>query len=92
MYYREKVANVVEEYEEEMSNLMQKIIKEQEINEQSENEIIQLRIELDNIRRQTGTNKNYYLLMRLNIYSNKTSTSFKFMSCHVNFSQVNMMT
>merc|ERR1712214_267131 len=45
--FREKVATVVEEYEEEMSNLMQKIIKEQEINEQSENEIIQLRIELD---------------------------------------------
>merc|ERR1712156_904967 len=38
----------------EMSNLMQKIIKEQEINEQSENEIIQLRIELDNLRRETG--------------------------------------
>lgn len=50
--FREKVANVVEEYEEEMSNLMQKIIKEQEINEQSENEIIQLRIELDNLRRE----------------------------------------
>merc|ERR1711983_477683 len=48
--FREKVANVVEEYEEEMSNLMQKIIKEQEINEQSENEIIQLRIELDHIK------------------------------------------
>ena len=52
--FREKVANVVEEYEEEMSNLMQKIIKEQEINEQSENEIIQLRIELDNLRREAG--------------------------------------
>jgi len=52
--FREKVATVVEEYEEEMSNLMQKIIKEQEINEQSENEIIQLRIELDNLRRETG--------------------------------------
>merc|ERR1719327_857273 len=52
--FREKVANVVEEYEEEMSNLMQKIIKEQEINEQSENEIIQLRIELDNLRRESG--------------------------------------
>jgi len=38
----------------EMSNLMTKIIKEQEINEQSENEIIQLRIELDNIRRESG--------------------------------------
>ena len=52
--FREKVASVVEEYEEEMSNLMTKIIKEQEINEQSENEIIQLRIELDNIRRESG--------------------------------------
>ena len=40
--------------EEEMSNLMQKIVKEQEINEQSENEIIQLRIELDNVRKETG--------------------------------------
>merc|ERR1711953_1304167 len=29
-------------------------IKEQEINEQSENEIIQLRIELDNLRRESG--------------------------------------
>ena len=56
--FREKVATVVEEYEEEMSNLMQKIIKEQEINEQSENEIIQLRIELDNLRRETGTFSN----------------------------------
>merc|ERR1711902_276690 len=52
--FREKMGSVVEEYEEEMSNLMQKIIKEQEINEQSENEIIQLRIELDNLRRETG--------------------------------------
>merc|ERR1719397_200357 len=52
--FREKVASVVEEYEEEMSNLMTKIIKEQEINEQSENEIIELRIELDNIRRESG--------------------------------------
>ena len=52
--FREKVASVVEEYEEEMSNLMTKIIKEQEINEQSENEIIQLRIELDNLRRESG--------------------------------------
>ena len=52
--FREKVATVVEEYEEEMSNLMQKIVKEQEINEQSENEIIQLRIELDNVRKETG--------------------------------------
>merc|ERR1712241_480148 len=52
--FREKVASVVEEYEEEMSNLMTKIIKEQEINEQSENEIIQLRIELDNLRREAG--------------------------------------
>merc|ERR1712218_62084 len=52
--FREKVATVVEEYEEETSNLMQKIIKEQEINEQSENEIIQLRIELDDVRKETG--------------------------------------
>ena len=52
--FRDKVATVVEEYEEEMSNLMQKIVKEQEINEQSENEIIQLRIELDNVRKETG--------------------------------------
>jgi len=52
--FREKVASVVEEYEEEMSNLMTKIIKEQEINEQSENEIIELRIELDNLRRESG--------------------------------------
>merc|ERR1719458_1099206 len=39
--FREKVASVVEEYEEE-------------INEQSENEIIQLRIEMDNLRRESG--------------------------------------
>ena len=58
--FREKVATVVEEYEEEMSNLMQKIIKEQEINEQSENEIIQLRIELDNLRRETGEGEKMY--------------------------------
>merc|ERR1712150_298202 len=44
--FREKVTSVVEEYEEEMSNLMTKIIKEHEINE--------LRIELDDLRRESG--------------------------------------
>ena len=50
--YKERVSTVIEEYEEEMKNLMHKVIKEQEINEQSENEIIQLRIELDYLRKE----------------------------------------
>ena len=48
-------SGLMEDNQQMIKNLQQKVINEQQINEQSEEEIIQLRIELDNISKELET-------------------------------------
>ena len=48
-------SGLMEDNQQMIKNLQQKVINEQQINEQSEEEIIQLRIELDNIKKELET-------------------------------------
>ena len=48
---------VIKDNEEMIKTLQLKIVNEQEINDQAEEEIIQLRIELDNLKKEISDNK-----------------------------------
>jgi len=59
-----KAVSLKEDYQETIENLQQKIINEQLINEQSENEIIKLRLELDTLHQEIEINNGKYNLLK----------------------------
>jgi len=59
-----RASSLKQDYQETIENLQQKIINEQLINEQSENEIIKLRLEIDTLHQEIDINAGKYNLLK----------------------------